>query len=157
MPLSRHKTVLLYVRTPRLILDEPIEKVLAHSLEIDPTYFKYKRSFVINSGGSIWGLDFAPKPPSAANQHIQYLAIAGYPGTTDEHHNVGEIQEPGSAKNCIQIWRLDLRLQGTEQNPIAKPTLDLCIAHDFGIVRALRWCPYGTYQEVKAYSEGIRC
>jgi hypothetical protein len=138
-------------------LDEPIEKVLAHSLEIDPTYFKYKRSFVINSGGSIWGLDFAPKPPSAANQHIQYLAIAGYPGTTDEHHNVGEIQEPGSAKNCIQIWRLDLRLQGTEQNPIAKPTLDLCIAHDFGIVRALRWCPYGTYQEVKAYSEGIRC
>lgn len=110
--------------------------------------FKYKRAFVINSGGSIWGLDFAPKPPSASNQFIQYLAIAGYPGTMEEHHNVGEIQEPGTVGNCIQIWRMDLRITAPDDDLIQKPTLDLCIAHDYGIVRALRWCPYGTYQEV---------
>ncbi|CAO3687937.1 unnamed protein product [Umbelopsis ramanniana] len=118
-----------------------------HSVALYPKYLKYHRSFVINTGGSIWGLDFAPKPPSASNPHIQYLAVAGYPGTTDEHHNVGEIQEAGTVDNCIQIWRMDLRLVGSQESPVTDPTLDLCIAHDLGIVRALQWCPLGTYQE----------
>jgi hypothetical protein len=110
--------------------------------------FKYKKGYVINAGGSIWGLDFVPKPTLEGEQHVQYLAIAGYPGTNEEHHNVGEIQDPGTVPNCIQIWRMDLRLQDTPDNPTSKPTLDLCITHDLGIVRSLRWCPYGTYQQV---------
>ncbi|KAI9279899.1 hypothetical protein BC943DRAFT_355036 [Umbelopsis sp. AD052] len=118
-----------------------------HSVALCPKYLKYHKSFVLNTGGSIWGLDFAPKPPSASDPHIQYLAVAGYPGTTEEHHNVGEIQEAGSVENCIQIWRMDLRLVESQENPVAAPTLDLCIAHDLGIIRALQWCPLGTYQE----------
>ncbi|KAH8549614.1 hypothetical protein BGW37DRAFT_429181 [Umbelopsis sp. PMI_123] len=120
-----------------------------HSVALCPKYLKYHRSFVINTGGSIWGLDFAAKPPSASDPHIQYLAVAGYPGAAEEHHKVGEIQEPGTVENCIQIWRLDLRLAGTDDEPIAPPTLDLCIAHDLGIIRALQWCPFGAYQEVR--------
>jgi hypothetical protein len=124
--------------------------------QLDPKYLKYHRSFIINTGGSMWGLDFAPKPPSASNPHIQYLAVAGYPGTTEEHHNVGEIQEAGTVDNCIQIWRMDLRLVGSEGSPVTDPTLDLCIAHDLGIVRALQWCPLGTYQEVCQSAEESR-
>ncbi|KAG2186044.1 hypothetical protein INT43_002482 [Umbelopsis isabellina] len=103
------------------------------SADLQGVCFKYKKGYVINTGGSIWGLDFVPKPTFEAEQYVQYLAVAGYPGTNDEHHNVGEIQEPGTVANCIQIWRMDLRLRDTPNNPTSKPKLDLCITHDLGI------------------------
>ncbi|KAG2189437.1 hypothetical protein INT44_004579 [Umbelopsis vinacea] len=135
-------TIIAGIQKPTEVKIQP-----QHSVALCPKYLKYHKSFVLNTGGSIWGLDFAPKPPSASDPHIQYLAVAGYPGTTEEHHNVGEIQEAGSVENCIQIWRMDLRLGESQENPVAAPTLDLCIAHDLGIIRALQWCPLGTYQE----------
>lgn len=107
---------------------------------------QYKRGHVINVGSSVWGLGFAPKNPLEESQiTTQYLAVAGYKGAEEESHHFSEVQPRGSYKNCIQLWRLELTVQGEQA---VDPVLDVCILHDFGIVRDLKWCPYGAYEEV---------
>ncbi|KAL9539045.1 hypothetical protein PS6_011365 [Mucor atramentarius] len=63
-----------------------------------------KRAHIINAGGSIWGLDFVPKP-SSSNSSDQYLAIGGY-NTTTEHHLLWEEADMDNRLNAIQIWKL---------------------------------------------------
>lgn len=99
---------------------------------------------MINTGGSIWGLDFVPKRPEADSEPlVQYLAISGYRGTEEEYHPAQMHQPTGTYKNCIQLWRCELTVNGKQ----VPPTLDLCLLHDFGIVSELKWCPYGVYEE----------
>ncbi|KAI9486287.1 MAG: hypothetical protein EXX96DRAFT_548476 [Benjaminiella poitrasii] len=107
-------------------------------------HFQYKRGFVINVGGSIWGLDFVPKsPPPPEDDKTHYLAVGGYKGTTEEHFELGSNQPRGSYKNAIQIWRMALSVKESCEDPV----LDLCLLHDYGITYDLRWCPYGTYED----------
>lgn len=97
----------------------------------------------MNTGISIWGLDFVPKLASVeSDSKTQYLAITGYRGSTEEHIGIGEIQPTGTYKNSIQIWKL--RLSPHEQ---VDPILDICLLHDYGVIFDLKWCPYGTYEE----------
>ncbi|KAI7882810.1 uncharacterized protein EV154DRAFT_428336, partial [Mucor mucedo] len=105
---------------------------------------KYKKGYVINTGINIWGLDFVPKTPvmEEEDSKIQYLAVTGYRGSTEEHIGIGDIQPTGTYKNAIQIWKLSLSVH--EQ---VDPVLDMCLLHDFGVIFDLKWCPYGTYQE----------
>lgn len=99
-----------------------------------------KITYILNTGGSIWGLDFCPKRPSNDTQPgIQYLAIGGYNTTTETHT---KLQVVGEYKNAIQIWRCDLFF------PDKRPLLDLCLLHDYGVVADLKWCPLGSYEEV---------
>lgn len=98
---------------------------------------------MINTGSSIWGLDFVPKLASVDTEPLaQYLAISGYRGSTEEHIGMNEIQPTGSYKNCIQLWKLKLSVKEQED-----PLLDICLLHDYGVVFNLKWCPYGTYEE----------
>ncbi|KAI8377787.1 uncharacterized protein BYT42DRAFT_496756 [Radiomyces spectabilis] len=107
-------------------------------------HMSLKYGFVINTGGSVWGLDFAPKRPSVDTEPlIQYLAVAGYRGTENEHHTYIETQT--GYKNCVQIWRCQTSIHAEETDPV----LDLCLLHDYGTVSQLKWCPYGVYEEVR--------
>ncbi|KAF1800770.1 hypothetical protein FB192DRAFT_1121675 [Mucor lusitanicus] len=119
------------------------------SLRLDE-HFKYKKGFVINTGGSIWGLDFAPKSYNDSDPHTQYLAVAGYKAAVTEHHELDEIQQTGEYKNAIQIWRLKL----SSKQPSEDPNLDLCLLHDFGVIHDLKWCPYGAYED-EDVNEGL--
>ncbi|OZJ06997.1 hypothetical protein BZG36_00033 [Bifiguratus adelaidae] len=97
-----------------------------------------KRGFVINTGGSIWALDWCPKVKGQEEKmKRQYLAVAGYQGTMEENHIVGAT---GVGKNAIQIWSVPT----SEGNEV--PRLELCICHDFGWVWNMKWCPYGAYE-----------
>lgn len=106
-------------------------------------YFKFKKGYVLNTGGSIWGLDFVPKSYNDSDPNTQYLAVAGYKGSITEHHGLDEILATGSYKNAIQIWKLKLSTKQPSEDPI----LDLCLLHDFGVIHDLKWCPYGAYEE----------
>lgn len=93
----------------------------------------------MNVGGSIWGLDFAPKP-SPNKSSDQYLAIGGYNSTT-EHHLLSEDVDINNKFNAIQIWKC------RSYTSKFKPVLDMCILHDFGVVVDFKWCPFSVYDE----------
>ncbi|KAI9031877.1 hypothetical protein CLU79DRAFT_693757 [Phycomyces nitens] len=110
------------------------------------TYMDYKKSFILNTGGAIWSLDFCPKVPSKdSHPNIHYLAVAGYRSPDPERYPIDVYQPTGTYLNCIQIWRFDLSLRGAQRQPV----LDMCLLHDYGIVIDAKWCPYGAYEEVK--------
>ncbi|KAI7900967.1 uncharacterized protein BX663DRAFT_438154 [Cokeromyces recurvatus] len=114
------------------------------SIKLDD-HFEYKRGFVLNTGGSIWGLGFVPKSPPSPQEDtkVQYLAVGGYKGNSEEHIEMNQRQPTGAYKNCIQIWRMILSVEV----PYEEPVLDLCLLHDYGVIFDLRWCPYGVYED----------
>ncbi|KAI9009378.1 hypothetical protein CLU79DRAFT_710963 [Phycomyces nitens] len=121
---------------------------LFEAVSLDET-IKHKRGFIVNTGGSIWGLDYVPKRPSVDSQPlVDYLAISGYKSTT-EHHTINETQK--DYKNCIQIWECDRT--ALEDKPTKKPRLSMCLVHNFGICHDMKWCPYGAYEEVQLMSK----
>ncbi|KAI8063499.1 hypothetical protein BC940DRAFT_307358 [Gongronella butleri] len=103
-------------------------------------HFQYKRGHVYQSGVAIWGLDFVPKTtPLDTDPSTHYLALGGYrqANTTQPYDHCA----PGP--NSIQIVRCRLDATGDQVAPV----LDLCLLHESGNVRELRWCPYGAYEE----------
>lgn len=101
---------------------------------------------MINNGGAVWGLGFAPKRSDIeSDPHTQYLAITGFRGAEKEHHKQRGQVPTGTYKNAIQIWKLHLSVN---DDPV-EPKLDLCLLHDFGPVKSLDWCPYGAYEQVR--------
>ncbi|KAI7870192.1 WD40-repeat-containing domain protein [Spinellus fusiger] len=104
-----------------------------------------RRGFIIRTGGSIFGLDFVPKRPSVDSEpSVAYLAVGGYRGAHEEHHTLNEIQS--GYQNALQIWRYG-QTTGLDTE---KPSLAMCILHDYGVVYELKWCPYGAYEEVSS-------
>ncbi|CAO3698895.1 unnamed protein product [Rhizopus stolonifer] len=107
-------------------------------------HFKYKKGFLLNTGGNTWGLDFVPKLASQeSDPFTQYLAVSGYKGASEEHMSLDEVQPTGTYHNCIQIWKMKLSAKQVQEDPI----MDICILHDFGVIYDLKWCPYGAYEE----------
>jgi hypothetical protein len=106
-------------------------------------HLKYKRGYIINTGGSIQALDFAPKTSSKDTQPmIHYLAIGGY----KEANVLHSFETPRQGhESCIQLWKCDLTT--TPSTEERNPLLDLVLLHDFGDARELKWCPYGAYEE----------
>ncbi|KAJ3018284.1 UNVERIFIED_CONTAM: General transcription factor 3C polypeptide 2 [Siphonaria sp. JEL0065] len=105
-------------------------------------------AFVLNVGGSVWGLDWA----ASDDPEHQYLAVGGYTTTTERNHLLGVKQVKQSAsddslKGCVQIWRVDT-------TGAVKPTLDLCFLVECGVVFGLEWCAESCYLEnVNAFEE----
>ncbi|TPX44059.1 hypothetical protein SeMB42_g03180 [Synchytrium endobioticum] len=115
--------------------------------------------FLLNTGCAIWGLDWAPGIESA--DETQYLAVAGYRGTMNAHHVLGHRQIPSgpddkSMKGIIQFWSLGRQItdtkKGPSEEPPVHPKLEMCLAHDFGDVFSLEWCPYGGYESLAMYA-----
>lgn len=96
---------------------------------------KNKKGHIINTGGSIWGIDFVPKK-AALPDKTHYLAVGGYNSTNERHHYKKEDEE--NVRNAIQIW------QYTDETA---PKLSMCILHEFGIVIDFKWCPFSVYDE----------
>ncbi|KAI9337686.1 WD40-repeat-containing domain protein [Zopfochytrium polystomum] len=86
---------------------------------------------LLNAGGSVWGLDWAPSD----NPGKQYLAVGGYKGNCEEHHLLGVVQEsnePGDMNGCLQIWAVPSM---TDRNP---PYLEMGILHEKGVIYDLK-------------------
>lgn len=97
----------------------------------------YKRGYVMNTGASIWAIDFVPKKASM-DDHTQFIAIGGY-NSTDEHLVIGDKSQ---CRNAIQIWRYS-----SDIDQALSPKLDMCILHDFGSVTEFKWCPYSVFED----------
>jgi hypothetical protein len=59
-----------------------------------------ENSYVINSGMSVWGIDWCPNIPEVDDYH--YLIVGGFLGIPDEHHRVGEKQV--GQTGCLQLY-----------------------------------------------------
>ncbi|TPX70938.1 hypothetical protein SpCBS45565_g01527 [Spizellomyces sp. 'palustris'] len=109
---------------------------------------KKRKRFVLNAGGSIWGLDWCPM--RGEKDGTQYLAVAGYKSTIDEHHVIGVRQQPAgdNMKGCIQIWNMG-NLNDAKKNVGGdqQPSLVLCLLHDFGCVFDVKWAPWGFFEK----------
>lgn len=55
-------------------------------------------------------------------------------------------------KGSIQIW--DVGVISMETMTPSAPHLSLTIGHEFGVVREMKWCPSGCYEEVGRKREG---
>ncbi|CAO3643353.1 unnamed protein product [Cunninghamella blakesleeana] len=99
-----------------------------------------KRGGLINTGGVILGLDYVPK--TVKNKIHQHLSIGGLKEPKIDFAYRGDRK---GYSNAIQIWRCDLHAQENQEVSI---NLDLCILHDFGDVREIKWCPYGAYDDI---------
>lgn len=55
-------------------------------------------------------------------------------------------------KGCIQIW--DVGVVSMETTALSTPHLSLTIAHEFGVVREMKWCPSGCHEEDEREREG---
>lgn len=97
---------------------------------------KNKRGYILNTGISIWALEYIPKPASMHHDPIQYLAIGGY-NSIHEHYTM---TDNPPVKNAIQIYQTT-----SDTTPSNPPKLDLCILHDFGVIVDFKWCPYSVY------------
>ncbi|KNE63355.1 hypothetical protein AMAG_08492 [Allomyces macrogynus ATCC 38327] len=85
-----------------------------------------RRGFVLNTGGSVWGLDWMG----------EYLAVSGYL-TPAEHHTVGDrVEGPGT----IQIWHIPT-ITADDDAGTPAATLALCIVHEWGPCFDLHWWP----------------
>ena len=57
-------------------------------------------------------------------------------------------------KGTIQIWDIGAVSMETQTPPT--PQLCLTIAHEFGVVRAMKWCPSGCWESVRGAGDGVR-
>jgi hypothetical protein len=109
------------------------------SIDLSNT-IRHKLGFIINTGSSIWAIDFVPQDSSAENP-TQYLGVGGY-NSTIEHHSLDEALDPINCHNTIQIWSFNSSTT-TKQ----RPRLDMCLLHDYGVVTDFKWCPFSVYEE----------
>ncbi|XP_040359004.2 uncharacterized protein LOC8038189 isoform X2 [Ixodes scapularis] len=95
------------------------------------------------AGGAIWAGDWCPTPPRSQDGTPtpvpQWVALACCPDPEVEH----PLSDIGSEVGLLQVWGLG-PLQG--HSPDCSPRLGLALAHDFGFVADLRWCPSGCWE-----------
>ena len=54
------------------------------------------------------------------------------------------IEEAEEGPGLIQIWNIGKLNQALQSLP--QPKLEFCLAHDYGIVRRMTWCPFRSWQ-----------
>lgn len=104
-----------------------------------------------NVGGPVWAMDWCPVPDSIESTD-QFLAISAYRSLDQVHlvHNAF------SNMGLIQLWNAG-KLKADSASSGAKPTLSLGIAHNYGTIREISWCPSGTWESVssKQYEDDL--
>ncbi|ORY41072.1 WD40 repeat-like protein [Rhizoclosmatium globosum] len=109
-----------------------------------------RTKYVLNFGGSVWGLDWA----KVEDPRYQYLAIGGYPTTVEKSQLLGTKQvqqgpDDHSLKGCVQIWRIDTT---GEQVPV----LDLCFLTECGVVFGLEWSDAAYFEDLNVFKRAGR-
>lgn len=123
------------------------------------TVHKGRAAHMINAGGHVTGLDWAPNRPKGTGMRFlpvinsfrlmltrslgfQYLAISIKgpipPGEAERNSEVPPAYHRTTGPGQIQIWRVPSSSKGTIAG---KPSLALILCHFWGNVRSLRWCP----------------
>lgn len=120
-------------------IDVTLERLLRFQSKLQngtPTFF---------CGGSIQSASWCPMPAvldGAAVDRDQYLALSIF---HEEHRFRSASQAAFASENLIQIWNC-----GTLHNtvpPQVAPHLEICVAHNYGRIWSLVWCPSGCYDK----------
>ncbi|PFX15738.1 General transcription factor 3C polypeptide 2 [Stylophora pistillata] len=130
-------------------LEESIELPLFGSTSKDHSPIHGDVTF--NVGGPVWAMDWCPVPDSTKNSE-QFLAISTH-RSLDEVHKVHKCF---SSKGLIQLWNAG-QLKVNSASSGSKPTLSLGIAHDFGAIWDISWCPSGTWEPSSSYTNQKEC
>uniref|UniRef100_A0A224YND2 General transcription factor 3C polypeptide 2-like n=1 Tax=Rhipicephalus zambeziensis TaxID=60191 RepID=A0A224YND2_9ACAR len=96
-------------------------------------------------GGAIWAAAWCPLPPDRKKQQSphEWVALSCCPNPDQEHPLTDAVAEPG----LLQIWDLGPLQLNRGPHGTSPPRLSLCLAHDFGFVAGLDWCPSGCHQK----------
>ncbi|RWS27902.1 general transcription factor 3C polypeptide 2-like protein [Leptotrombidium deliense] len=95
-----------------------------------------KDAFTCFVGGCVWAASWCPIPLS--ENDFQYIAVA----TCREYDQVHSMNCLENERGLIQLWNCgDLHRNSTTEN---KPYFCLGVAHDYGVIWDMEWCPGGT-------------
>lgn len=94
------------------------------------------------TGGPVWAMEWCPIPMhvclSENSPPSEYLAVS-------THHNMDDtfcVPKCYSFPNIIQFWECG---NLSSKSVLQHPKLALALAHDYGTIWSLAWCPSGAY------------
>ena len=90
---------------------------------------------VIFTGGPVWAMSWVPQP---SPNPTQYLASASHRSFDPTHYN-----DTGPQPGIIQIWSVTI---DEDQRFSKDPELVMGIAHNYGKVWCMEWCPSGLWE-----------
>ncbi|XP_076062604.1 uncharacterized protein LOC143037877 isoform X2 [Oratosquilla oratoria] len=94
-------------------------------------------------GGPVRACAWCPMPENASlNTSRQYIALATLPGAESEY----KLNQSYVHKGVIQIWEVEALHPNQMGNDLVAPKMVLGIAHEYGAVWSLEWCPSGIYE-----------
>ncbi|KIJ68908.1 hypothetical protein HYDPIDRAFT_144326 [Hydnomerulius pinastri MD-312] len=111
-------------------------------------YFKDGKSYVLNAGSPVWGIDWCPTHPDdrPARKFKQYLAIAPFPSRSHSPSIGAKASRPSPA--CVQIWALQPRTadenEMDEDDPGHDPAeirCEMVLCLEGGPAQEIKWCP----------------
>ena len=89
---------------------------------------------------SLWFICLASSHP-----HVHSLSLSHT--HTHTHTQTFPTNTPLTHKGLLQLWSVgQLSNIPAETDPLPRPRLELGVAHEWGCVRALRWCPSGCWE-----------
>lgn len=91
------------------------------------------------TGGPNWAMSWCPIPKEV---QTQYLAIACHPKPDLEHKEMDVYQYP----SLVQLWRFDSLTNIISESVSHTPHMSYGLAHDYGAVWDMAWCPSGAYE-----------
>ena len=100
---------------------------------------------VANTGGSILSIDWLPLP-HGQEEHTHFLAVSTNRLQEMDHPHI--LEDQFSCEGVVQVWAFVKSGQVPEEGATVGgiiSQLRLCVAHEFGYVRSLKWCPSGTF------------
>ena len=107
-----------------------------------------RTSATFYTGGPIWTGDWCPLN-SNSNQSSDVIALSVdmdfHTETKLTPDVIQDTESPQGLQNCslLQLWSCDLNTSRPELGMKHKPKMKLGIAHDFGKIWCLKWCPSG--------------
>ncbi|XP_022103592.1 uncharacterized protein LOC110986205 isoform X2 [Acanthaster planci] len=89
-------------------------------------------------GGPVWSMAWCPHPAGATTES-EYAVISCHLSPKDHHYATKTYVGPGA----VQLWSFS-GLQEPQSQP--KCQLVCCMAHEYGCIWDLKWCPSGCWQ-----------
>ncbi|XP_015366814.1 PREDICTED: uncharacterized protein LOC107163755 isoform X2 [Diuraphis noxia] len=91
------------------------------------------------TGGPNWAMSWCPVPKEV---QTQYLAISCHPKPDLEHKEMEIYEYP----SLVQLWRFDSLTNVISESASTTPHMSYGVAHDYGAVWDMAWCPSGAYE-----------
>ncbi|XP_060869788.1 uncharacterized protein LOC132944454 isoform X2 [Metopolophium dirhodum] len=91
------------------------------------------------TGGPNWAMSWCPVPKEV---QTQYLAVSCHPKPDLEHKEMNIYQY----SSLVQLWRFDSLTNIIDESAFCTPHMSYGLAHDYGAVWDMAWCPSGAYE-----------